>query len=154
MRDLQINIELVVSETNIHTTIFKVSQVKNHTNLSSIIVRVLRKATVGVHAWPVYEPLAWNCLPNEIRSCDETEAFKRNLKTHLCVKFVNESTAIWFWRIIVKCTGMLSAQFVALYKPYKPIPKTIWSWKQRGMMTLIASGYLGGTVPENKDNRL
>ena len=68
--------------------------------------------------------LAWNCLPKEIRLCDEIEAFKRNLKTHLFVKFVNESTlAVWFWRIIVKRPRMLSAQFVALYKPCKPKPK-------------------------------
>ena len=54
----------------------------------------------------------------------EIEAFKRNLKTHLFVKFVNESTlAIWFWRIIVKRPRMLSAQLVALYKPCKPKPK-------------------------------
>ena len=71
----------------------------------------------------VYGPLAWNCLPKEIGLCDEIEAFKRNLKTHLFVKFVNESTlAIWFWRVIVKRPGMLSAQFVALYKPCKPKP--------------------------------
>ena len=80
--------------------------------------------TFGKRAFAVYGPLAWNCLPKEIRLCDEIEAFKRNLKTHLFVKFVNESTlAIWFWRIIVKRPRMLSAQFVALYKPCKPKPK-------------------------------
>ena len=80
--------------------------------------------TFGKRAFAVYGPLAWNCLPKEIRLCDEIEAFKRNLKTHLFVKFVNESTlAIWFWRIIVKSPRMLSAQFVALYKPCKPKPK-------------------------------
>ena len=80
--------------------------------------------TFGKRAFPVYGPLAWNCLPKEIRLCDEIEAFKRNLKTNLFVKFVNESTlAIWFWRIIVKRPRMLSAQFVALYKPCKPKPK-------------------------------
>ena len=57
-----------------------------------------------------------------IRSNEErvlkVEAFKRNLMTHLFVKFVNESTlAIWFWRINVKRPRMLCAQFVALYKP-------------------------------------
>ena len=79
--------------------------------------------TFGKRAFAVYGPLAWNCLPKEIRLCDEIEAFKRNLKTHLFVKFVNESTlAIWFWRIIVKRPRMLSAQFVALYKPCKPKP--------------------------------
>ena len=51
----------------------------------------------------------------------------RNLKTYLFVKFVNESTlAIWFWGIIVKHPRMLSAQFVALYKPCKPKPKKKW----------------------------
>ena len=81
--------------------------------------------TFGKRAFAVYGPLAWNCLPKEIRLCVEIEAFKRNLKTHLSVKFVNESTlAIWFWRIIVKRPRMLSAQFVALYKPCKPKPKT------------------------------
>ena len=80
--------------------------------------------TFGKRAFAVYGSLAWNCLPKEIRLCDEIEAFKRNLKTHLFVKFVNESTlAIWFWRIIVKRPRMLSAQFVALYKPCKPKPK-------------------------------
>ena len=80
--------------------------------------------TFGKRAFAVYGPLAWNCLPKEIRLCDEIEAFKRNLKTHLFVKFVNESTlAIWFWRIIVKRPRMLSAQFVALYEPCKPKPK-------------------------------
>ena len=79
--------------------------------------------TFSKHAFTVYGPLAWNCLPKEIRLCDEIEAFKRNLKTHLFVKFVNESTlAIWFWRIAVKRPRMLSAQFVALYKPCKPKP--------------------------------
>ena len=78
--------------------------------------------TFGKRAFAVYGPLAWNCLPMEIRLCDEIEAFKRNLKTHLFVKFVNESTlAIWFWRIIVKRPRMLSAQFVVLYKPCKPV---------------------------------
>ena len=53
--------------------------------------------TFGKRAFAVYGPLAWNCLPKKIRLCDEIEAFKRNLKTHLFVKFVNESTlAIWF----------------------------------------------------------
>ena len=53
--------------------------------------------TFGKRAFAVYGPLAWNWLPKEIRLCDEIEAFKRNLKTHLFVKFVNESTlAIWF----------------------------------------------------------
>ena len=64
----------------------------------------------------VYGSLAWNCLP-----CDEIEAFKRNLKTHLSVRVVNESTlAIWIWKIIVTHPRMLSSQFVALYKPCKP----------------------------------
>ena len=54
--------------------------------------------TSSKRAFAVYGPLPWNCLPKEIRLCDEIEAFKQNLKTHLFVKFVNESTlAIWFW---------------------------------------------------------
>ena len=48
--------------------------------------------TFGKRPFAVYGPLAWNCLPKEIRLCDEIEAFKRNLKTHLFIKFVNEST--------------------------------------------------------------
>ena len=86
--------------------------------------------TFGKRAFAVYGPLAWNCLPKEIRLCDEIEAFKRNLKTHLFVKFVNESTlAIWFWRFIVKRPRMLFAQFVALYKPCKPKPTPKdWFW--------------------------
>ena len=83
--------------------------------------------TFGKRAFAVYGPLAWNCLPKEIRLCDEIEAFKRNLKTHLFVKFVNEST-IWFRRIIVKRPRMKSAQFVALYKPCKPKPKPKPEW--------------------------
>ena len=91
--------------------------------------------TFGKHAFAVYGPLAWNCLPKEIRLYDEIEAFKRNLKTHLFVKFVNESTlAIWFWRIIVKHPRMLSAQFVALYKPCKPKPKPIISFPLRSFI--------------------
>ena len=39
--------------------------------------------TFGKHAFAVYGLLAWNCLPKEIRLCDEIEAFNRNLKTHL-----------------------------------------------------------------------
>ena len=75
-------------------------------------------------AFEVHGHLAWDCLLEEIRLCDEIEAFKRNIKTNLFVKIMNESTlAIWFWRIIVKRRRMLSAQFVALYKPCKPEPK-------------------------------
>ena len=77
--------------------------------------------TFGKRAFAVYRPLAWNCLPKEIRWCDEIEAFKWNLKTHFFLEFVNESTlAIWFWRIIVKRPRMLSAQIVALYQLCKP----------------------------------
>ena len=77
--------------------------------------------TFGKRTFAVYGSLAWNCVPKEIRLCAEIEAFKRNLKTLLFVKFVNESTfAIWFWRIIVNRPRMLSAQFVAQYKPCKP----------------------------------
>ena len=45
--------------------------------------------TFGKRAFAVYGPLAWNCLPKEIRLCDEIEGFKGNLKTHLFVKFVS-----------------------------------------------------------------
>ena len=38
--------------------------------------------TFGTRAFAVYGPLAWNCLPKEIRLYDEIEAFNRNLKTH------------------------------------------------------------------------
>ena len=80
--------------------------------------------TFGKRAFAVYGPLAWTCLPKIIKLYDEIEAFKRNLKTHLFVKFMNAFTlAIWFWRIIVKRPRMLSAQFVMLYKPCKPKPK-------------------------------
>ena len=41
--------------------------------------------TFGEGAFAVCGPLALGCLPKEIRLCDETEAFKRNLKTHLFV---------------------------------------------------------------------
>ena len=83
-------------------------------SIRSIEERVLKVPkfkhdTFGKRAFAVYGPLAWNCLPKEIRLRDE---------------IVNESTlAIWFWRIIVKRPRMSSAQFVALYKPCKPKPK-------------------------------
>ena len=97
--------------------------------------------TFGKHAFAVYGPLAWNCLPKKIRLCDEIETFKRNLKTNLFVKFVNESTlAIWFWRIIVKRPRMLSAQFVALYKPCKPKPKPFRYHPNLRMSTYHISG--------------
>ena len=35
-----------------------------------------------------YGPLAWYCLPKEIRLCYEIEAFKRNLKTHLLLNLL------------------------------------------------------------------
>ena len=67
---------------------------------------------------------AWASDMELLMLCDEIEAFKRNLKTHLFVKFVTESTlAIWFWRIIVKRPRMLSVQFVVIYKPCKSKPK-------------------------------
>ena len=75
-------------------------------------------------AFAVCGPLAWNCLPKEIRLCIEIEAFTRNLNTNLFVKSVNESTlAILFeeW-ITVKPPRMLSAQFVVIRKPCKPGP--------------------------------
>ena len=79
------------------------------------VIPKFKHDTFSKHAFEVYGPLAWNRLPKEIRLCDEIEAFKWNLKTHLFVKFVNESTlAIWFWKIIVKRPRMLSAQFVAV----------------------------------------
>ena len=79
----------------------------------------------GKRAFAVYGPLAWKCLPKEIRLCDEIEAIKQNLKTHLFL-FVNESTfAILFWRIIVKRPKKLSAQFGSLFKPYKPNPTVL-----------------------------
>ena len=47
--------------------------------------------TFGNRAFTVNGPL--ECLPKDIRLCDEIEAFKRNLKTHFFFfKFVNEST--------------------------------------------------------------
>ena len=83
--------------------------------------------TFGKRAFAVYGPLAWNCLPKEIGLCDEIEAFKRNLKTHLFVKFVNESTfAIWFWRIIVKRPRLLSAQLVVVVVSF--ISNRIQQW--------------------------
>ena len=39
----------------------------------------------GKRTFAVYGPLAWNCLPKEIRLSNEIEAFKGNLKTHLFV---------------------------------------------------------------------
>ena len=39
--------------------------------------------------------------------------------------WMSHTLAIWFWRIIVKHPRMLSAQFVAPYKPCKPKPKPL-----------------------------
>ena len=50
--------------------------------------------TFGGRAFMVCGPKTWNSLPQEIRKCDEIEAFKRSLKTHLFVKFVNESSIV------------------------------------------------------------
>ena len=50
--------------------------------------------TFGGRAFTVCGPKTWNSLPQEIRKCDEIEAFKRSLKTHLFVKFVNESSIV------------------------------------------------------------
>ena len=87
-------------------------------------------------------------LAKEIRLCDEIEAFKRNLKTHLFVKFVNDSTlAIWFWRIIAKHPRMLFAQFVVLYKPCKPKLKpknTVRKWFIRIKCALYITCYVSG----------
>ena len=110
--------------------------------------------TFGKHAFAVYGPLAWNCLPKEIRLCDEIEAFKQNLKTHLFVKFVNESTlAIWFWIIIVKRPKMLLAQFVALYKLCKPRPKPIFVITLvRNLSIYIECAYMEQTASQNACN--
>ena len=98
-----------------------------------LMVPKFKHDTFGKHAFVVYGPLSWNCLPKDIRLCDEIEAFKRNLKTHLIVKFVNEYTlATWLWRIIVKRPRMLSAQFVALYKPRSVHVQRIETVKQSG----------------------
>ena len=61
--------------------------------------------TFGKSVFTVSGSRAWNCLPKEIRLCDEMEAFKRNLKTRLFVKFVNEFTlAIYYedllWNVL------------------------------------------------------
>ena len=67
--------------------------------------------------------------PKEIRWCGEIEAFKRNLKTTLLVKFVNESTlVIGIWIRIVKYTIMLMhvVEFVVLCKPCKSKARCAW----------------------------
>ena len=57
--------------------------------------------TFDKRAFAVCGPLAWTCLPTEIRLCDEIEAFKRNLEIPLFVKFVNKSTlVIWFEELL------------------------------------------------------
>ena len=50
-------------------------------------IRYFRYACIGIVWASGMEVLPW-----EIRLCDEKEALKRNQKTHLFVKFVNEST--------------------------------------------------------------
>ena len=46
-----------------------------------------KHGTFGKRAFAVYGPLEWDCLPKEIKLCDKTEAFKRNLKTHFLLLF-------------------------------------------------------------------
>ena len=48
--------------------------------------------TFGGRAFAICGTRAWNGLPLGIRKCEEIEVFKRSLKTHLFVKFVNESS--------------------------------------------------------------
>ena len=87
--------------------------------------------TFSKPAFAMNKPLAWNCLPKEIRLCDALSAFKRNLKTHLFLKIVNESTlAIWFWWIIIKRPRLLFAQIVVFYQPCKLKLKPSWLDKQ------------------------
>ena len=83
--------------------------------------------TFGKRAFAVYGPLAWNCLPKEIRLSGEIEAIKRNLQTHLFVKFVNESTlANWFWKITALWKNQLgylpphARILCALWTPHSP----------------------------------
>ena len=116
----------------------------------------LKNDTFGRRAFAVYGPLAWNCLPKEIRLCDEIEAFKRNIKTHLFVKFVNESTlAIWFWRIIVKRPRISSTLFVVLYKTCKPKPKpNLRAISQKISQSLITLISLKITYLKFKTNHL
>ena len=107
--------------------------------------------TFGKCAFAVYGPLAWGCFPRKNMLCDEIEAFKPNLNTHLYVKFVKESTiATWFWRIIIKRPRMLSAQFVALYKPCKPNLNLNTPHKQDE--TIIISRTLHRTTKTQFDN--
>ena len=47
--------------------------------------------TFGKRAFAVHGPMLWNSMPAEIRSCEDFEAFKRKLKTHLFTEFVKEA---------------------------------------------------------------
>ena len=69
-------------------------------NVSCSKVPKFKHDTFGKRAFAAYGPLAWNCLPNEIKLCDVIQAFKRNLKTHLFVKFVGGWVGMG-WVIIV-----------------------------------------------------
>ena len=46
--------------------------------------------TFGKRAFAVAGPMLWNSLPQTIRSCDDVDSFKRDLKTYLFTKFINE----------------------------------------------------------------
>ena len=90
-----------------------------------------KHGTFCKHAFTVCGPLAWNCLPKVIRLCDEIEAFKWTLKTHLFIKFVKWVYSCNLnWIIFVKPPRMFHTQFVVLYRPCKPQTKPTWVYVQ------------------------
>ena len=93
------------------------SKIKRYSMRSSdeCLLRVpkIKHSTFGGRTFAVCGPRAWSSLPSELRKCEEIYAFKRSLKTHLFVKFVNESYLVICKH--VKRPRMLSAQLVALY---------------------------------------
>ena len=55
-----------------------------------LMVPRFRCDTFGKRAFAVAGPMLWNSLPQAIRSCDDVDAFKRDLKTYLFTKFTSE----------------------------------------------------------------
>ena len=48
-----------------------------------LLILSLNFKTYGFRAFAVSAPELWNKLPDDIRSCDNLNLFKRKLKTHL-----------------------------------------------------------------------
>ena len=48
-----------------------------------------RTSVFAHRRFSIYAPQLWNNLPAEIRSCIETESFKKQLKAHIFITYEN-----------------------------------------------------------------